>query len=695
MAEPLVVAHVVTFNHEQTIGSCIQSLLSQEGFRLGENYELWVTDNASSDDTVLEARRYLPRIRLEERRENSGFTGAHNRGAVRALERGAKYLFIVNPDLRLEPGALKVLCRALESDPRAGAACPKLFRADEMLQPVVPRRFDSTGMFITPAIRHFDRGSNELDTGQFDLPQYVFGASGAAALLRADFIRDVSLPSLDGGEQSTLFDPLFFAYREDADLFWRAQWLGWKCRYEPSAIGYHRRKVLPENRSGLEPELNAYSVRNRFLMQINNGWRSMRLLPALWRNALVKFGVYFRERSSVAALQSSEALRPVSKRHRYWISKKRRIQPAEMERWFSFAPHFEPALAADTEAASRISSVTVVIVNYQSGERLLRCLESLRFTGAKQNISVLVRVVDNNSSDDSLDRARDEAARQPNISIDRADRNLGFAGAINRAVRDSRADAYLVLNPDIRMNEAALDELIHALETHREIAAAAPVLIDAECKPQWDYIAREFPTVGSTIVELFGVHKLWPANPWTARYKKTADPFLKRYALRLPNAEGAPADDLGEPFLVSQPAAACLLIRDEAYQAIGGFDERFYPAWFEDVDFCLRLSQNNLRCALISTARVEHEGGYSYRALGESRFAGIWYPNLARYWQKHGTKSARLLLRAVLPIALLLRSSAAVIKVPLYVARGRDTSDLVESGRTHFRLAIDSLRQAA
>jgi len=76
-------------------------------------------------------------------------------------------------------------------------------------------------------------------------------------------IEDVSL----GGE---FFDPDFFVYREDADVAWRAQLMGWRCLYTPHARGYHVRSVLPGNRRALPGIINMHSVKNRFLMRIKN-----------------------------------------------------------------------------------------------------------------------------------------------------------------------------------------------------------------------------------------------------------------------------------------------------------------------------------------------------------------------------------------------------------------------------------------
>ena len=97
---------------------------------------------------------------------------------------------------------------------------------------------DSTGIYFTPMLRHLDRGSQEVDNGHYLNFDYVFGATAAAALYRRQMIEDISIL----GE---FFDPDFFVYREDADVAWRAQLMGWRCVYTPLARGYHVRNVLP------------------------------------------------------------------------------------------------------------------------------------------------------------------------------------------------------------------------------------------------------------------------------------------------------------------------------------------------------------------------------------------------------------------------------------------------------------------
>src|SRR5207237_5966482 len=158
-------------------------------------------------------------------------------------------------------------------DPKVGTVCGKLLSILATFDLPEEQLVDSTGIYFTPMLRHLDRGSQEVDRGHYLNFEYVFGATAAAALYRRAMIDDISL---DG----EFFDQDFFVYREDADVAWRAQLMGWKCLYAPYARGYHVRKVLPGNRRALPPEINMHSVKNRFRMRIKN------ISPDLYRRHL-------------------------------------------------------------------------------------------------------------------------------------------------------------------------------------------------------------------------------------------------------------------------------------------------------------------------------------------------------------------------------------------------------------------------
>ncbi|NLF26193.1 MAG: glycosyltransferase family 2 protein, partial [Deltaproteobacteria bacterium] len=317
MIGPRVYVSIVTYNSlalhgEPCLKKCLDAVFAQRGFEAGSNLFVRLCDNASEDGLEAWVKRQFADapLKVSVNAANLGFSAAHNQNIQEALDWGARYVLILNPDVALQPQALSCLTEALERDPQCGSATPCLYRADAELAAVTPRRFDAAGMYITRALRHFDRGSGEVDQGQYAICEYVFGGSGACLLLRSAFIEDAALdagelekesakvfPQLrcDSKPRLRLFDEGFFAYREDADLSWRGQLLGWRCLYVPEAQAFHRRVVLPERRRALAPELNLHSVRNRFLLQVNNyvfGHAPWAFLEGvLLRNLLVILGV--------------------------------------------------------------------------------------------------------------------------------------------------------------------------------------------------------------------------------------------------------------------------------------------------------------------------------------------------------------------------------------------------------------------
>ena len=701
-----VVVHIVTFNSASTIVPTIRAALHQHGFTPGANLQIVVTDNASEDGTadVVQAA-FGEKVVLIRNEANTGFTGAHNCGPELLKTYSADYLLLLNPDLRLDTNALRALVDALEQDSRAGCATPRLYRADNALEPVKPLRFDAAGMVMTASCRHFDRGSEQYDAGQYSTDAYVFGGSGACLLISRTCLNDALLKDPVTGVPE-FFDGAFFAYREDADFAWRLQWLGWKCRYVASAIGYHKRVVLPERRKKLPAELNAYSVRNRFLMQANNfslGANGLSLLPTLARNAVVVAAACTVERSSFKALREAAALLPRALRRRSALNARRRVRPVDVSRWFSKSP-FEPNPDGSFSESSRnpytepalsgarstpITSIQAVVINYNSGQRLHSCLRALAQAtrDLKSRLRLTVTVIDNASQDESARRLETLFAGTPEISIELLDYNSGFAGAIAHACADTSADAILILNPDLEITADAIVELVQALETHAQLGAVAPVFKDAAGNVQTGFTAKNFPTLGSTLCELFFLHRLWPQNPWTARFYRDQDPFTAQYLLRAATGTEVPHEPQNLPLVVDQPPAACLCVRTTAYRAVNGFDQQFWPAWFEDVDFCRRLRVAGYLAAIVGTAEAIHEGGYSKEFLGNIRFAEIWYPNLLRYWRKHGTAVEQAVLMAVLPLALVLRAAVALV----YVPAGSTGSSRAPLALAFLRLARDSV----
>jgi N-acetylglucosaminyl-diphospho-decaprenol L-rhamnosyltransferase len=282
------------------------------------------------------------------------------------------------------------------------------------------------------------------------------------------------------------------------------------------------------------------------------------------------------------------------------------------------------------------SPVTLVFVAWNARDHLPVALDAAMATGWP------VVVLDNASTDGTGEYVR---SRVPGARLVTADRNLGFAGGVNAGVHESHTPWVLVLNPDILLTRDAVERMIAAGDADSAIAAVGAQLVGPDGEPQPAYSLRRFPTLGVWAADLLLIDHLWPGNPASVRY----------LAADLDRTRDQDAE---------QPAAACLLVRRAAFDAVGGLDAGFHPAWFEDVDFCRRLVSAGWRIRYVAGARVVHEGGVAMRALGLGSFSAIWYRNLLRYVSRHGSLAARLLIRPLLVTGMLLRLAVSL-------ARGR------------------------
>ncbi|MGC0364924.1 N-acetylglucosaminyl-diphospho-decaprenol L-rhamnosyltransferase [Rhodococcus sp. 27YEA15] len=288
--------------------------------------------------------------------------------------------------------------------------------------------------------------------------------------------------------------------------------------------------------------------------------------------------------------------------------------------------------------------LAVVTVTYSPGEHLENFLSSLAEATTE---SPQVILADNGSTDGAPEAAE---AGYEHVRLLRTGGNIGYGGAINRAVTELDPDIeYVVIsNPDIRWSPGSLDELLAAAERWPRAGALGPMVLEPDGSPYPS--ARAVPDITSGIGHaLFGT--VWPKNPWTARYRQDDEAASERVAGWL--------------------SGSCLLVRRPAFDAISGFDSRYFM-YMEDVDFGDRLGKAGWLNVFVPEAVVTHTKGHAAGRNPELmlpahhrsayRFQADRHPKL---WQA----PLRLALRAGLEV----RSRIAVAAA----TRERSRTDLV------------------
>ncbi|RIL07160.1 MAG: hypothetical protein DCC71_04085 [Proteobacteria bacterium] len=269
--------------------------------------------------------------------------------------------------------------------------------------------------------------------------------------------------------------------------------------------------------------------------------------------------------------------------------------------------------ASPSSAEPRLS---ILIVNYNGGALLDRCLQSLR--DAAPACAVETILVDNASTDGSGERAAHDF---PEVRVVRNAENVGLSKAFNQALAQARGEFLLSLDNDTRVQPGALQGMMDALADPR-VGAAGGMLLNPDMTPQ--KTARNFP---SALNAVFGrrsfVTRVWPDNP-----------VSRRYLMEDQLESGT------QPYSVGWVSTAALMVRRDVVQRVGGLDEGFFVYW-TDADWCARIRAAGYDIRAVPGANVIHDENLKgkRRARRSTRMMVDFHKGAYRYYRKHRASS--------------------------------------------------------
>jgi GT2 family glycosyltransferase len=260
-----------------------------------------------------------------------------------------------------------------------------------------------------------------------------------------------------------------------------------------------------------------------------------------------------------------------------------------------------------------MTTLSIVIVNFNAREHLERCLESL--TAAPPAVPYDIVVVDNASTDGSVSLVR---SRWPAVTLIENAANLGFAAGNNIGIRASNGALILLLNNDTIVPPGAIDSLVAALLAHPDAAVAGPLLVDDAERTE-----LSFGPMISPLGEL--------------RQKLITQLYARRWGPASRWVERATARDR----YVDWVSGACLLVHRNDAEGVGLLDERYF-LYTEDVDFCASIRRTGRRVLFTSASRVVHRRGRS-RATAAAAMNAAYRRSQLAFYDKHHPRWAPLL----------------------------------------------------
>lgn len=235
---------LVNWNGLHYLKKCLPTLTKSSY----SNYEIIVTDNASSDGSTSYLTKYYPKVKIVRNKENLGFAGGNNEAMKEVT---GEYILLLNNDTIVTKDLIKNLVERIEEDKSIGVVQAKILSMDNS------KRLDSVGAFLTNTGFLYHYGYYQYDKKIFDKTINLYSAKGAGMLIRKNLI-----------DKLGLFDDTFFAYFEETDFCHRVWLAGYKIVYAPKAVLYH--KIGGTSNKMNNAFIQYHSFKNRIRSYIKN-----------------------------------------------------------------------------------------------------------------------------------------------------------------------------------------------------------------------------------------------------------------------------------------------------------------------------------------------------------------------------------------------------------------------------------------
>lgn len=255
---------IVNWNGKQLLKDCINSIISQNY----KNFTVFLVDNGSTDGSIELIKSYynVIDINLITLDKNYGFAIACNIGIKKVLKNESiKYIALLNNDTTVDKNWLIKLIetcdmyKQLEVNTKIGIVTSKILNYD------TPTILDSTGHIFKRG-KLVDRGFGQLDHDQYDNQFDIIGACAGGCLYTREMLENIGL-----------FEESFFMNYEDAELSWRAYLQGWKAKYSPYSIIYHKRGGTKEKNKNMQVKLSERNLVNMIYTVSKHGTNSQKI----------------------------------------------------------------------------------------------------------------------------------------------------------------------------------------------------------------------------------------------------------------------------------------------------------------------------------------------------------------------------------------------------------------------------------